>query len=135
MKKTSMTVLAASLWRDERGFVVSTEMVFLAVILVVGLIVGMAAYRDAVFQELSDTGSAIGQMNQSYALKVSSDPQSGITEVNGAVLVDRNFGCIISRAVTRNFSYTDNSDVCDAPPQPGQAPAGASFVMSRNEGE
>jgi hypothetical protein len=135
MTKKKLTELLTLLWRDDRGFVVSTEMIFLAVILVIGLIVGMAAYRDAVFQELGDTGSAIGKMNQSYALEVGSDPAQGITEVNGFAMVDRNFGCIVSRAATRNFSFADHADVCDVPTQSGQAPAGAGFVMGRNEGE
>lgn len=135
MNKREALNMLTSLWRDDRGFVVSTEMIFLAAILVIGLIVGLAAYRDAVFQELSDTGSAIGQINQSYTLEVSSDPASGITEQDGFVVVDRDFGCIISRSATRNFSYVDNSDVCDVADEAGQAPAGTSFVMARNEGE
>jgi len=53
MNKREALNMLTSLWRDDRGFVVSTEMIFLAAILVIGLIVGMAAYRDAVFQELS----------------------------------------------------------------------------------
>ena len=52
--------IALALWRDDRGFVVSAEMILLTVIVVIGLVVGMASYRDALFQELSDTGSAIG---------------------------------------------------------------------------
>ena len=127
--------IAVTLWRDDRGFVVSAEMILLAVIVVIGLVVGMASYRDALFQELSDTGSAIGEMNQSYSLAVSSDPTKGITESGGVVVVDRDYGCIITQSSTRNFSYADQSDVCDVPVVAGQPPAGTSFVAARDEGE
>lgn len=127
--------IAVALWRDDRGFVVSAEMILLAVIVVIGLVVGMASYRDALFQELSDTGSAIGEMNQSYSLAVSSDPTKGITESGGVVVVDRDYGCIITQSSTRNFSYADQSDVCDVPVVAGQPPAGTSFVAARDEGE
>ena len=127
--------IAVALWRDDRGFVVSAEMILLAVIVVIGLVVGMASYRDALFQELSDTGSAIGEMNQSYSLAVSSDPTKGITESGGVVVVDRDYGCIITQSSTRNFSYADQSDVCDVPVVAGQPPAGTSFVTAPNEGE
>ena len=105
-KLETFSQIALALWRDDRGFVVSAEMILLTVIVVIGLVVGMASYRDALFQELSDTGSAIGEMNQSYSLAVSSDPTKGITESGGVVVVDRNFGCIITQSSTRNFSYT-----------------------------
>ena len=134
-KLETFSQIALALWRDDRGFVVSAEMILLTVIVVIGLVVGMASYRDALFQELSDTGSAIGEMNQSYSLAVSSDPTKGITESGGVVVVDRNFGCIITQSSTRNFSYTDQSDVCDVPAVTGQSPAGTSFVTARNEGE
>ena len=127
--------IAVALWRDDRGFVVSAEMILLAVIVVIGLVVGMASYRDALFQELSDTGSAIGEMNQSYSLAVSSDPTKGITESGGVVVVDRDYGCIITQSSTRNFSYADQSDVCDVPVVAGQPPAGTSFVAASDEGE
>ena len=134
-KLETFSQIALALWRDDRGFVVSAEMILLTVIVVIGLVVGMASYRDALFQELSDTGSAIGEMNQSYSLAVSSDPTKGITESGGVVVVDRNYGCIITQSSTRNFSYADQSDVCDVPAVTGEAPAGTSFVAARDEGE
>ena len=74
-------------------------------------------------------------MNQSYSLAVSSDPTKGITESGGVVVVDRDYGCIITQSSTRNFSYADQSDVCDVPVVAGQPPAGTSFVAARDEGE
>ena len=130
-----LSQIAVALWRDDRGFVVSAEMILLAVIVVIGMVVGMASYRDALFQELSDTGSAIGEMNQSYSLAISSNPTKGITESGGLVVVNRDFGCIITQSSTRNFSYADQPDVCDVPAVAGEPPAGGSFVAARDEGE
>lgn len=54
------------LWADEAGFVVSTELVLVATVLVIGLIVGLTELRNQVVQELGDVAMAIGNINQSY---------------------------------------------------------------------
>ncbi len=54
------------LWKDQDGFVVSTELVLVATILVIGMVVGLATVRNAVVQELGDVAMAIGNINQSY---------------------------------------------------------------------
>ncbi|MCC9605431.1 hypothetical protein LOC68_22985 [Blastopirellula sp. JC732] len=58
--------LLKRLWNDEAGFIVSTELILIATIVVIGLIVGLAAVRDAVTAELSDVAGAIQEMDQSY---------------------------------------------------------------------
>ena len=55
------------LWECERGFVVSSELVFMSAILVLGLVVGLATVRDQVVQEFGDTSIGVGAMNQSYS--------------------------------------------------------------------
>jgi hypothetical protein len=55
-----------NLWKDDAGFVFSAELVLVATILVLGLLVGMTAVRDAVVSELSDVAGAIQDLNQSY---------------------------------------------------------------------
>ena len=45
------------LWRDENGFIVSSELVLLASVIVLPLLVGMQTVRDAVVQELADVGA------------------------------------------------------------------------------
>ena len=50
------------LWRDEGGFVVSSELVLIASIAVIGLIAGLATVRDQVVSELADVANAIGNM-------------------------------------------------------------------------
>ena len=54
------------LWRDENGFIVSSELVLLASVIVIPLLVGMHTVRDAVVQELADVGQAIGVVSQTY---------------------------------------------------------------------
>lgn len=75
----------AQLWQDDLGFVVSSELVLIGTILVLGMIVGLATVRDQVVQELGDFALAIGQINQSYSF-------SGITghssSVAGSQFVD-----------------------------------------------
>ncbi|MCA9055640.1 MAG: hypothetical protein KDA75_17485 [Planctomycetaceae bacterium] len=51
---------------DERGFVVSTELVLIATVCVLGLITALTCVRDAVNAELNDVAGAIGSLNQSY---------------------------------------------------------------------
>ena len=79
------------LWSDEAGFVVSSELVLIATVMVIGLLVGMVTVRDQVLQELADVADAISEINQSYSFS----------------------------AVTGHFSRTagsffeDTSDACD----------------------
>ena len=52
----------------QSGFVVTVELLLITVVLVVGLVTGMTKLRDQTIAELSDTGSAIGSINQSYTV-------------------------------------------------------------------
>ncbi|MEZ5328855.1 MAG: hypothetical protein R3F19_27735 [Verrucomicrobiales bacterium] len=52
--------------RSRSGFIISLELILISSILVIGLITGLVAVRDAVVTELGDVASAIGQTNQSY---------------------------------------------------------------------
>jgi Flp pilus assembly pilin Flp len=78
------------LWKDQRGFVISTELVLIAVLLVIGLIAGLTTLRDQVVQELGDLAAAIGSINQSYSF-------SGVTghssSTAGSVFADRTDFC------------------------------------------
>lgn len=55
-----------ALLKDEAGFVISTELVLVATILVLGLIVGQATLRDNVVTELADVAAAVGAIDQTY---------------------------------------------------------------------
>lgn len=52
--------------QGEAGFVVTLELLFISVILVIGLVVGLVTVRDAMITELADLSEAIGVINQSY---------------------------------------------------------------------
>ncbi|MDA0833879.1 MAG: hypothetical protein O3A29_11395 [Planctomycetota bacterium] len=55
------------LWSDDAGFVVTSELVLVGTVLVIGLTVGMTSLRDQVVQELGDLAISIGSVNESYS--------------------------------------------------------------------
>ncbi|MFK7770264.1 MAG: Flp family type IVb pilin [Mariniblastus sp.] len=88
-----VVTICQNLWYDNSGFVVSIELVLIATLVVIGLITGMTAVRDAVVSELSDVAGAIQDLNQSYAF----------TGVSG------------HSATTAGSDFTDQTDYCDSP--------------------
>ena len=58
-----------NLWRDQRGFICSTEAVLFGTVVLLGSLVGLVTLRDQVVQELGDVGTALGNLNQSYCVK------------------------------------------------------------------
>ena len=79
------------LWADETGFVISSELVLVGTMLVIGMIVGLTEVRNQVVQELADLAVAIGRVNQSYEY-------SGITG---------------HTAATAGSVFDDTNDFCD----------------------
>ncbi len=69
MRKRATLTKSVSNRGRQAGFIVSLELVFIATILVIGLLVGWVAVRDAVVFELHDVAEAAGSMNQSYAYR------------------------------------------------------------------
>jgi len=129
-----VTRTVGALWRDQRGFVMSAELVLYATIAVIGLIVGLATYREAVVQELGDTAAAVGALNQSYALEVTSgDPASGISVFGTQVTVSIDFGLVTQLATFENYSYTDLPDLCDVAQVAGTPPAGIALTGPLDE--
>ena len=51
---------------DEDAFVVSSELILIATVLVVALVVGLETVRNAALQELGDVGAAIGSISQTF---------------------------------------------------------------------
>ena len=88
------------LWTDENGFIVSSELILIATILVIAMVVGLQTVRDAVLQELGDVGAAIGSISQDYSYGGASGHCSAI---NGAVYADAVDDCETSpNTNTRN---------------------------------
>lgn len=78
------------LWQDDAGFVVSSELVLIATILVIGIIAGQTAIRDAVVGELADVAAAIGEVNQSFSFGAIT---GHCASTAGSVFVDVNDFC------------------------------------------
>jgi hypothetical protein len=68
---------ALDLWNDDRGStLVTTEILFLFTILVLGTISGLVAVRQAVLSELIETAQALMALNQSYSYSAQSNCQA-----------------------------------------------------------
>lgn len=98
LKGQRMKHLFARLLHDEAGFIVSTELVLIATLLVIGLIVGLSEIQHAIVSELNDVSEAFGGMNQSY---VFSGFTSYKTEGRGI------------KAKFSGSSFHDSIDECD----------------------
>lgn len=83
------------LWKDDAGFVLSTEMTLVASVLVIGLTAGVVSVRDQLVQELADVSMAISSFNQSFSFSAVS-------------------GCNASSA---GANFLDNNDFCDENPE------------------
>jgi hypothetical protein len=54
------------LWLDEGGAILSAELCLIMVLLVIGMVVGLTALRDAVDLQLCDIAGAIAAINPEY---------------------------------------------------------------------
>ena len=96
--------LQTSLWNDESGAILSMELILLATIVVVGALVGLATYRDAMVQELGDSAASIASLNQTFSYdEVSQSGSFG----DGVSLIEY-------RARTEGSRYEDARDFCEA---------------------
>jgi hypothetical protein len=59
--------LLGRLWSDDCGALVAAEWVFVGTILVLGVITGLVAVRQAVNSELTEFAQAVTALNQSYS--------------------------------------------------------------------
>ena len=62
-----MRDLVFRLWSDDGGALIATEWVFVATILVLGIITGLVAVRQAVISELEEFANAVLALNQSFS--------------------------------------------------------------------
>ena len=86
-----------TLWNDESGVILSAEIVLVGTILVLGMIVGLVELQCSIVAELSDLGSAFGNLSQSYQI-------SGFASSKGGGQF---------KARTYGAGYTDSADTCD----------------------
>jgi Flp pilus assembly pilin Flp len=78
-------------WNNEAGFIVSSEMLFLYTITVLGIIAGMTNVQRAVITEFTDIGNSLLALDQSYntfgTLDASADSATGAA-TNGSGFLD-----------------------------------------------
>jgi len=91
MSITFAKCVAARLWNDQHGFIVSAELVLVATIGVLAMVVGLSEVAFNVNNELEDIGSAFGKMSQKYS----------VNGTNG------------HQAQTAGSKYHDGFDFCD----------------------
>ena len=85
-----MTLLLRKLWNDERGVAMSTELILITVLLVIGAIVGLSTFRDQLVQEFGDAALAVSSLNQSYSF---SGATVGGFPVAGSIFTDTADDC------------------------------------------
>jgi hypothetical protein len=56
------------LWNDDAGALIASEFLFVATILVIGIIVGLSGLRVAVVAELTELGNAFLALSQGYSI-------------------------------------------------------------------
>lgn len=103
-----MRNMLTRLWVDDAGFVVSTELVLAATLLVIGITVGQVTLRDAVVTEIVDLSAAINDLNQSYSY----------TSVTG------------HSSSVAGSQFTDDTDFCDADTGEGAQGLGGATCIS-----
>lgn len=54
------------LWMDESGAILSVELILIMVMVVIGLVVGLKALRDAVVAKLADVAAAVAAIDPGY---------------------------------------------------------------------
>lgn len=81
--------LMRQLWQDEAGVIVSSEIILIMMLLVFGLIAGLVSFRDAVAQELADTGLMVNALDQSFTFVGNSNiDDAAVTATTPASLFD-----------------------------------------------
>jgi Flp pilus assembly pilin Flp len=63
-----MQKLFAQLWSDDNGALLSSEFLFMAALLVIGIIIGLSAVRNAVNAELTAYANALLALDLGYTI-------------------------------------------------------------------
>lgn len=91
-----MRKLMTAMWREDDG-VLSFEWTMLAVLVVFGIVGGLAAGRDAILDELGDTAEAYLSIDQSYSLAAFGPFAESVYVDNGHTFVDCDRGGVIGQ--------------------------------------
>ena len=63
-----MRKFLGAFWQDQHGFIVSSELIFVATLLVIGMVTGITTIRDQVLGELGDLADAVSEVDQSFSI-------------------------------------------------------------------
>jgi len=63
-----MKSMLKRLWSDDQGALIAMEFLFVATILVIGIIVGLSSVKNAVNAELTELANAILALSQGYTI-------------------------------------------------------------------
>jgi len=99
-----MRKLLAKCWSDDAGAVIATEFLFLATILVVGLVSGLTAVRNAVNSEMTELANSILALNHGYSIPGQVGACGGFSEGTTVIDFPGFEGCPIN--TTPNFPVT-----------------------------
>ncbi|MGB1261775.1 MAG: hypothetical protein ACPG52_02600 [Cognaticolwellia sp.] len=107
--------------KKQGGFVLTSELLLLSTIIVIGLVVGLSTMRDALTAEMEDVAEAIGSLDQSYAFDgiINSELTAEISGSGFIDAVDEFAGD------GETFSYVDSDFAETAAAIDGTASAGA----------
>ena len=97
--------LALQFVRDERAAMASMEMILIGTIVIIGMIVGLSTWRDAVVQELGDSAAAVSELSQGYNYIGNTIDRTFRTDDGGFVRVF---------AQVEGSEYVDRRDFCQA---------------------
>lgn len=72
------------MWQDDSGAILATEYLFVATILVIGLVIGLAGLRTAINAELTELGNAILALSQGFTVN-GADSSGGSVDGSGTM--------------------------------------------------
>src|SRR5262245_19296125 len=104
-----MRQMMLKLWNDDCGALIATEWVFVATILVLGIITGLIAVRQAVISELTEFANAVMALNQSFSFSGQSNCQSSTAGSQASDSSD----LIKEVSVKADFNVGINQSPCD----------------------
>lgn len=111
--------------KKQAGFVMTTELVLLSTVMVVGLVAGMVTMRDALTAEMEDVAEAIGHLDQTYAF-------SGIVNGENTAAVE---GSVFGDATDSNAGDDAGfTFVAATPLEGGSTAASVAAASSANTG-
>ena len=68
------------LWQDEAASVITTEVILLTTLLILGIVVGAKSFRDSAVTEWADYAQAIANIDQSYNVPDGATTGSGFVD-------------------------------------------------------